>query len=129
MHPNGSGCILRYIVCFLLSCHIVCNSNATNSTAPQLDRLHIAKNTVKGEATRQKVISAVSSSNKQSEQIFGSLEVTTASSPKILLFSAWTNWSRCDNRCIQTRKRHCQTPQKCGNIILKEICNISLTKL
>ncbi|XP_067000257.2 uncharacterized protein [Anabrus simplex] len=47
-------------------------------------------------------------------------EDSTTSSTKILFYSSWSEWSECDHRCVQTRKRLCQRPSKCGNIVLKE---------
>lgn len=31
------------------------------------------------------------------------------------LYSIWSNWSKCDSNCRQTRERNCLKRRKCGN--------------
>ncbi|XP_069705322.1 uncharacterized protein [Periplaneta americana] len=119
MNLHGSAWYLRCIVGVILLGHVICISNSTSSTDAQMYRLHSSKkHRGKGFARNQRGSSPPSS--RESAEISSSLEVTTASSPKILFYSAWSEWSRCDHRCVQTRKRRCQRPNKCGNIVLKE---------
>ncbi|KAH3860817.1 vitamin K-dependent protein C-like [Dreissena polymorpha] len=38
----------------------------------------------------------------------------------VTMYHPWTAWTECNNKCIQSRKRHCKKYLHCGNSYIKE---------
>ncbi|XP_021934575.1 uncharacterized protein LOC110837078 [Zootermopsis nevadensis] len=115
MYPQGSARVLRYLIGVTLVGHVICSSDFTFSTDADLYTLRAQKrDRARGLTRNERGSSSAAIAGREVND--SSLQVTTASSPKIILYSASSSWAG----CVQTRRRHRRKPHRCGNIAFKE---------